>query len=172
MSDFENFKEELTGKEMFSSFLLDKKIIDKGYQHVLNVWKKIEMKAIKYYSDLYSKCGVLLLAEMFQKIRQNSFKNYGLCPSHYLSAPDLSWDAVPKMTMIELERIPDTDMYIFLDKGIKGGTSYISNRYSKSNNKHLKSFDPKQEWKYIIYLDANNLYGYAMSKLFSKSGFK
>ena len=103
------------------------------------------MKAIKYYSDLYSKSGVLLLAEVFEKIRQNSFKNYGLCPSHYLSAPDLTWDAVPKMAMIELELIPDTDMYIFFDKGIKGGTSYISNRYSKSNSKHLKSFDPKQE---------------------------
>ena len=76
------------------------------------------------------------------------------------------------MTKVELELIPDPDMYIFFEKGTRGGVSYISNRYSKANNKYLKSYDPKQESKHIIYLDANNLYGYAMSKFPSTSGFK
>ena len=77
-----------------------------------------------------------------------------------------------KMTKIELELIPDPDMYTFFEKGTRGGISYISNRYSKANNKCLKSYDPKQESKHIIYLDANNLYGYAMSKFLPISGFK
>ena len=68
-----------------------------------------------------------------------------------------------KMTKIGLELIPDPDIYIFLKKGRRGGISYISNRYSKANNKYLKSYDPKEESKHIIYLDANNVYGYAMS---------
>ena len=55
------------------------------------------------------------------------------------------------MTNIELELIPDPDMYIFFEKGIRGGILYSSN---------IESFDPKQETKHIIYLDANNLYGY------------
>ena len=55
---------------------------------------------------------------------------------------------------------------------MKNGFSYISNRYSKANNKYLKSYDPKQESKYIIYLDAYNLYGYAMSKFVPRSSFK
>ena len=84
-------------------------------------------------------------------------KNYGLCPSHYLSAPGLSWYAMPKMKKIELELIRDPDMNIFFEKGTRGGISYISNRYSKTNNKNLKSYDLKQESKHITYLDANNL---------------
>ena len=77
-----------------------------------------------------------------------------------------------KMTKIKLELISDPDMYIFFEKGTRGGVSYISNRYSKASNKYLKSFDPKQESKHIIYLVANNVYGYAMSKFLPTSGFK
>ena len=76
------------------------------------------------------------------------------------------------ITIVKLELISDPDMYIFFEKGMRGGVSYISNRYSKANNKYLKSYDPKQESKYIIYLEAINLYGYAMSKFLSTSGFK
>ena len=69
------------------------------------------------------------------------------------------------MKKIELELIPGSDMYIFFEKGNRSGISYISNRYSKANYEYLKSYDPKQESKHITYLDANNLYGYVMSKL-------
>ena len=103
---------------------------------------------MKDYYVLYSKCDVLLLADMFEKFRNNSLY-YGLCPSHYLSTPGLSWDAMLKMTKVELELIPDYDIYIFFERGTRGGISNISNRYSKANNKYLKSYDPKQESKHI-----------------------
>ena len=80
---------------------------------------------------------------MCVKFRNNSLKNYGLCPSHYLSAPDLSWNTMLKLNDIEFELILDPDMYIFFDKGKRGGISCISNRYSKANNKYLKLYDPK-----------------------------
>ena len=95
------------------------------------------MKTMKDYHGLYLKCDVLLLADVFEKFRNNSLKNYGLCPSHYLSTPGLSWDAMLKMTKIELEFISDPDMHIFFEKGTRGGISYISSRYSKANNKYL-----------------------------------
>ena len=95
------------------------------------------MKTMKDYHDLYLKCDVLLLADVFEKFRNNSLKNYGLCPSHYLSTTGLSWDAMLKMTKIELEFISDPDMHIFFEKGTRGGISYISSRYSKANNKYL-----------------------------------
>ena len=88
-----------------------------------------------------------------------------------MHAPGLSWDAMLKMTKTELELIPDPDMYIFFEKGTTGGISCISNRYSKANNKYLNSDDPKEESKHIIYLDAINLYGFAMSKFLPTSGF-
>ena len=65
------------------------------------------MKAIKDYHDLYLKCDVLLLVDVFEEFRNNSLKNYGLCPSHHLSTLGLSWNAMLKMTKIELELIPD-----------------------------------------------------------------
>ena len=103
------------------------------------------MKTRKDYHDMYLKLDVLLLVAVFKRSRNNSLKNYGLCPSHYLSAPGLSWDAMLKMTKIKLELIPDPNMYIFFEKGKRGRISYISNRYSKANNKYLKSYDPKQD---------------------------
>ena len=82
---------------------------------------------------------------MFEKLRNNSLKNYGLCPSHYLNAPSLSWKAILKITKTELELIPDPDMSIFFEKGVRGGISYISNRSSKKPTKNiLKSYDPKE----------------------------
>ena len=106
---------------------------------------------MKDYHNLYLKCDVLLLADVFEKFRNNSLKNYGLFPSHYLGAQGLSWDPMPKMTKINLEIIPDLDMHIFFEKGTRDGISYISNRYSKAKNEYLKSYDPKKESKHIIY---------------------
>ena len=77
-----------------------------------------------------------------------------------------------KMTKNELELITDPDLYIIFEKGTKGGISYISNRYSKSNNNCLKYYDPKQESRHIMCLNANNLHGYAMSKFLPTSRFK
>ena len=95
---------------------------------------------MKDYHDLYLKCNVLLLADVFEKFINDSLKNYVITPA-------LSWDAMLNITKVELELIPDPDM--------TGGVSYISKRYSKANNKYLKSYDPKQESKHIIYLNAN-----------------
>ena len=115
------------------------------------------MKTMKYYHDLYLKCDVLLLADVFEEFRNNNIKNCGLCLSHYLNAPALNWDAMLNMTKVKLELISDPD---------------ICNRYTKTSNKYLKSYDPKQESKHITYLDTNNLYGYAMSKFLQITGFK
>ena len=79
------------------------------------------MQMIKDYHDFYLKCDVLLLANVFEKFRNNSSKNYGLCPSHYLSAPGLSWDAMLNMTKIQVELISDPDIYILSEKGKRGG---------------------------------------------------
>ena len=115
------------------------------------------MKTMKDYHDYYLISAVLLLADVFENFRNNSSKNYRLCPNHYLSAKSLDRDAMLEMTKIGLELIPDPDMYIFFEKGTRGGISYVSDICSKANNKYLKSYDPKEESKHIIYLDANNL---------------
>ena len=73
MSDFEKFKEQLPSKEKFYSSLKGKKISDKEYKHV---WNKFEAKSMKDYHNLYLKCDALLLADAFEKFRNNRLKNY------------------------------------------------------------------------------------------------
>ena len=75
---------------------------------------------------------------------------YRLCLNHYLRAPFLSWDAILSMTKVEL--ISDSDVYLFFEKSMRGEVSYISMRYSNNIYKYLKSYDPKQQSKHIIYL--------------------
>ena len=69
-------------------------------------------------------------------------KFYGLDPCHYFSSPGLSWDAMLKMTGMRLEKIVDIDMYLFIEKGLRGGISYIAKRYSKANNKNMENYEP------------------------------
>ena len=82
---------------------------------------------MKDYHDLYLICDFLLLADAFEKFSKNSLKNYGLSPSHCLSALGLSWDAMLKMTKIKIELVSDPDMYIFFEKATRCGIFYISN---------------------------------------------
>ena len=111
---------------------------------------------MKDYDGLYLKYEILLLADVFKKLRNNSLKNYRLCPSLFLSISGLSWDAILKMTTIKLELIPDPDMYVFFEKSIRSEISYICNGLSKPINKYLKTCDPKHETKHIILLEVNN----------------
>ena len=78
---------------------------------------------------------------MFEKFISTNLEYYGLDPSHYFSSPGLSWDAMLKMTKIELEKINDPDKYMFLEQGMRGGVSYINKRYSKANNKYCPDYD-------------------------------
>ena len=115
MSDFEKFKEELPRKESIYSSLTDKKTSDKEYNHVLKVWDKFEMKKMKDYHDLFLECDVLL-ADVFEKLTNNSFKNYGLYPSYYLKKLVLSWNVMFNMTKFEFKLIADPGIFIFFEK--------------------------------------------------------
>ena len=117
------------------------------------------MKLLVDYHDLYLKTDVLLLIDVFEKFIDWSPKYYGLNPCHYFGSPGLSWDEMLKITGIKLELISDIDMHYLIEKGMKGGISYIAKRYSKANNKHGKDYDSSEESMFIIFLDANNLYG-------------
>ena len=123
------------------------------------------------YHDHYSKKDVLLLADVFEKFIDTCMKFYGLDPCHYFSSPGLSWDAMLKMTGVKLEKISDIDKYLFIEKGLRGGISYIAKRYSKINNKYMKNYDLTKLIIFVICLDMNNLYGCGMSDYLPYSVF-
>ena len=85
-------------------------------------------------------------------------KFYKLDPCHYFSSSGLSWDAMLKITGVKLEKILHIDIYLFIEKRLRGGISYIAKRYSEANNKCMKEYDPTELSKYISCLDKNNLY--------------
>ena len=131
------------------------------------------MKSMRDYHNLYNKTDVLLLADVFENFRKVCKENYKLDPCWYYTAPGLAWDACLKLTKIKLELLTDPDMLLMFEKGVRGGVSMISNRHGQANNKYMgEKFDETKPSKYITYLDANNLYGYAMSKKLPTGGFK
>ena len=173
MDSFKKFEDNrLPKKEDFFSLMNDEHITDEEYQHAQNVWKKFGLSSMGEYHDLYLKSDILLLADVFENFRKACQQYYELDPAHYFTTPGLSWDAMLKMTNTELELMSDVDMFQFIEKGMRGGISYIANRYGKANNKYMKEYDEKASSKYIMYLDANNLYGWAMSQYLPTGGFK
>ena len=159
-------------QKAFYSKLTGKGINNYNYNHVLNVWKTWNMKTFKEYLELYNITDVLLLADVFENFRDICLKNYGLDPVYYYTAPGLAWDAMLKMTKINLELLSDIDKLLMIEKGIRGGISIISNRYGKANNKYMKDYNKKEASKYLMYVDANNLYGWAMSQKLPIHSFK
>ncbi|PFX11357.1 hypothetical protein AWC38_SpisGene24958 [Stylophora pistillata] len=164
---------QLPPKEAFFSALSGKGISDEDYTHAQNVWRVFGCKTFRDYHNLYNRSDVLLLADVFENFRELCKENYDLDPCWYFTAPGLAWDACLKLTGVKLELLSDINMLHMFEAGIRGGISMISTRHAKANNKYMeKSFDPIQPSKFITYLDANNLYGWAMSKSLPTGGFK
>ena len=174
MNTEERFKEtKLPPKKAFYSKLSGKGITEEDYKHALNAWNVFNMKTFKDYHELYNETDVLLMADVFENFRDNNLKIYGLDPAHYFTNPGLSWDACLKITGVELELITDINILLMFERCIRGGISMISNRYGKANNKYMgESFNKNEPSKYLMYLDANNLYGTAMCDKLPTHGFK
>lgn len=124
------------------------------------------------YHDLYLLTDVLLLSDVMENFRSMALNYYGLDPTHYLTLPSFAWDAMLKQTKIELELITDMDIYLMVERGIRGGMTQVTNKHVTANNKYMENFDPTKPSTYIQYLDANNLYGYAMSLPLPYGGFE
>ena len=124
----------------------------------------MNIKDLGEYHDLYVQSDTLLLADVFENFRNMYIKVYGLDPVYFLLATGLAWQACLKKTGVKLELITDVDMLLMIEKEIRGGICHSVYRHAKADNKHMKISDKNNESSYIIYMDTNNLYGYAMSK--------
>ena len=173
VSSIEKLSEtQLPPKEEFYSKLNDENVSDEDYQHAINVWNTFKCKTIRDCHDLYLKSDVLLLSDVFENFRKTRLHHYNLDPAHYYTSPGLAWDACLKETGQELQLLHDYDMLMMFERGVRGGISHISKRYAEANNKYMVDYDPDKPSTYIQYLDANNLYGWAMSQSLPTHGFK
>ncbi|XP_057294619.1 uncharacterized protein LOC130623147 [Hydractinia symbiolongicarpus] len=178
MDSWRRFKEtELPPKEAFYGKLNMKGISDNDYEHAQEVWNVINPKVAEVYMgdyhDIYLVADVLLLTDIFQSFRGVCQKNYKLDLAHFYSATGLAWRAALKYTEIKLELLTGPDMLLMFEKGIPGGITQAAHRYARANNKYMgNQYDPEAVSSYLQYLEANNLYGWAMRQDLPTHGFK
>ncbi|GFY31894.1 uncharacterized protein TNCV_2620311 [Trichonephila clavipes] len=180
MTDEENFKSstlcsiyenplngdatQLPPQSAFFNSLTNENVSREDYEYAHHIWNIFQMHTLGDYHDLYVTVDVLLLSDIFENLRTLCQNYYKIDPCHTYTAPGLAWQACLKMTKVRLELLTDIDMHLFIEKGIRGGVAMISHRYAKANNAYLSNYDSSLPSSYIIYLDANNLYGWAMSQ--------
>jgi hypothetical protein len=158
--------------EQFFSTLTEDTITSEDYEFATKVWTEFDCKTLGEYSDLYLKTDVLLLADVFENFRSSCMNTYGLDPAWYFTIPGLSFDAMLKHTAVTLELLTDYDMILMFEKGIRGGISQCVKRYAEANNKFVEGYDSNKESTYLAYVDANNLYGWALSEYLPTGGFR
>ena len=173
MSSWDKFKESIPPIEAFYSKLSMSKISEDDYQHAKRVWKEFVIQNLGDYHDLCLRTDVILLANVFEAFRDTCLKHYSLAPAHFYMTPGLAWKVCLKRTGIKLELLTDPDMLLMFERGIRGGITQAVRKYAAANNPYMgDKFDPKEDTTYLQYLDANNLYGWAMSQLLPTRGFK
>ena len=161
MDNWERLNEmSLPSKESFYSNLNMENIDDIDYRHGNNVFKRFKLKNLGEYHDLYVQSDTLLLADVFENFRNKCLEVYDLDPAHFLSLPGLAWQVCLKKTNVKLELLTDYDI------------CHSIYRYAKANNKYMENYDEHKESSYIQYLDAINLYGWAMPQKLPKNNFK
>ena len=165
-------EKELPSKGLFYSSLTMEDISDTDYKHANNVFKKFNLNNLGEYHDLYVRSDTLLLADVFENFKNACMKKYELDPEHFISLPGLAWQACLKKTNVELQLLTDYDMLLRIEEGIRGGICHVIQRYAKANNKYMRDYDKNKESSYIQYLDANNLYGKAMTGKLPVRGFR
>ena len=173
MDDWDRFEETtLTPKDAFYSKLNMSGVSDQDYEHACKVWRDFGIKSLGEYHDLYLKTDVILLANVFEAFRKVRLDNYRLDPAHFYMAPELAWKACLKKTKIRLELLLDPDMLLMFERGISGGITQSVHSWAKANNPYMGSeYEPDRPTKYLQYLDASNLYGWARSQPLPTGGF-
>ena len=174
MDSWDKFKEmSLPNIEKFCSNLNMSGVSGGNYEHACKVWKEFGIRTMGEYHDLYLRTDTILLTNVFESFRRVCLENYGLDPSHFYTAPGLASKACLKKTGIRLELLLDPDMLLMFERGIRGGITQSVHRWAAANNPYMGSeYDKSKPTKYLQYLDANNLYGWAMSQSLPTGGFR
>jgi hypothetical protein len=179
MTDFDRLKEtQLPPREAFASSLSGKTLSDEEYAQAQQAWTLFNCHSLQDYTRVYVALDVLLLASVFERFRATCLDQnlgYGLDPAHFLTAPSLSWSAMLFRNVqqhVRIENMTDINMLLMVEKGIRGGMCQVSHPLAQANfegmnptnDPSLPVYNPSEPERQLLYLDANNLYGWAMSQ--------
>ena len=150
---------------VFVSTLRDEECSAEDYDYAQIVWTAFGCATLEGYLKLYLASDVCQLADMFQNFRSICHQNYQLDPAYFVSAPQLAWNSMLKMQDLKLELISDPEMYRMIQFNIRGGICHASGRYVRANNIYMGAqYRPDELESVIMYINATNLYGWAMSQ--------
>lgn len=158
--------------EYFNNSMSLEKINNDEWTYIQKLISDLNIKTFEDYHDFYLNIDVNGLADVFENFINTSITTYKLDPCYFVGAPAFAWNSMLLLTKVELELLKDSEMYQFYERGIRGGMSIVVNKHSKANNKYLPGYDDNEKSKYIMYLDANNLYGWSMVKKLPVCDFK
>ena len=161
MNSFYKFNDEqLQSKEHFYSRLTEEDITNDDYNKAKQIWKHFGIKSMGEYHDVYLKTDVLLLTDVFENFRDMCLSFYGLDPVYYYTLPNFAFDAMLKLTGIEIDLVYNQEMYEMIEAGLRGGMTQTTCKKVEANNKYMGGdYDKKKGSSYINYSDANNSYG-------------
>lgn len=149
-------------KKEFYSQLRDEDVSSKDYARAQLVWEIFGCETIRDYQSLYIKCDTLQLCDVFDNFRTACIEDSGIDPCWSYTLPGYSWLAMLKKTAVKIGLVFDSDMLRMIENNIRGGICIIPKRYAKANNPKCKGYDPSKPTSWILTVDANNLYGWAM----------
>ena len=149
--------------DAFYDTLNEEPLDSKDYDRAQKTWTHFDMHTLRDYHDHYLLSDVLLLADVFENFRDTILDEHKLDCLHFFTLPFLAWTSALKHTGAKLDLITDPDAYLMIENNMRGGIATISHRHATANNPLVEGYDPTKPNSYISYLDANNLYGDAMS---------
>ncbi|XP_050065279.1 uncharacterized protein LOC126554229 [Aphis gossypii] len=161
----------LPDKFQFYSALTETHVSDEDYSHATRVWNHFGCTSLGAYSDLYLKVDVLLSADVFENFRDICMTTYHLDPAQYYTLPGFSFDCMLKFTKVQLQLLTDFEKVLFWESGTRGGLVQASKRHARANNLETPGYNADEPKTSLIYLDANNLYGFGMCKYMPISDF-
>ena len=165
-------KKHLLKKEEFFNDLTCQHITKDEYDFAQKVWDRFSCKTFQDYIEIYLLADCLLLCDVFENFRSNCLQQYNIDPCYYFSAPHFTFDAFLRHSSLTLELLSDINQYLFIIKGIRGGMSMVSKRHAVANNKYVEGYNSSKSSSFILYLDANNLYGRAMQEYLPWKNFE
>ena len=173
MDSIDKFKEkELPTIDKFYSSLSNSNISKDGHSHAKKVWDLFKIKKLGEYHDLYVQADTAQLSDVFENFRYLCLKDYDLDPTYFVSTPSLAFEAMLKLTKVKIELLTDIDMVLMTEKAIRAGLTRVVRKHGIANNKYLPTYDKTKKSALLQYLDANNLYGYAIDQKLPLDGYE
>ncbi len=157
----------LPPREAFYDSLHDEECGEETYECANKIWEYFDCKNVGDYMEAYLKTDVLILTDVMEHFRETVMNEHRVEVLRHVSLPGLSWSAMLLHTAgnpDKLEMLKDQNIFLKFESQIRGGICQISHRHSKANNPDVPGYDPRKKLRYLLYIDANNLYGWSMSQ--------